>query len=80
MILVQKMSYEDIGRHYGCSGSNIKKVAIRIGIQLPQRRKPKESETFNKGTGQKYYCLNCGKLLNQDNGGSYKHKFCDNKC
>ena len=80
MILVQKMSYEDIGRHYCCSGSNIKKVATRIGIQLPQRRKSKERETFNKGTGQKYYCLNCGKLLNQDNGSSYKHKFCDNKC
>lgn len=29
------MSYEEIGRKYGCSGSNIKKVAIKIGINLP---------------------------------------------
>lgn len=50
-----------------------------VGINLPQRRKINEKETFNKGTGKKYYCLNCRKLLNQD-GENYKHKFCDNKC
>lgn len=79
LIIVEKLSYEEIGRRYGCSGSNIKKVALRVGINLPQRRKINEKETFNKGTGKKYYCLNCGKLLNQD-GENYKHKFCDNKC
>lgn len=79
LIIVEKLSYEEIGRRYGCSGSNIKKVALRIGINLPQRRKINEKETFNKGTGKKYYCLNCGKLLNQD-GENYKHKFCDIKC
>lgn len=26
-ILVDKLSYEEIGRRYGCSGSNIKKVS-----------------------------------------------------
>lgn len=39
MILIDKMSYEEIGKMYGCTGSNIKKVASRIGIKLPQRRK-----------------------------------------
>ena len=68
MILVQKISYEEIGKYYGCTGANIKKVAIKIGIQLPQRRKLNENETFNKGTGKKYYCLNCGQLLSQSNG------------
>lgn len=29
------MSYEEIGKHYGCTGTNIKKVANKIGIQLP---------------------------------------------
>ena len=48
---MDKLSYEEIGRKYGCSGSNIKKVAQRIGIDLPQRRKVNPSETFNKGTG-----------------------------
>ena len=80
MILVQKLSYEEIGRQYGCSGSNIKKVALRIGIELPQRRKVNDCETFNRGTGKKYYCLNCGKLLSQDGGNNYKHKYCSNEC
>lgn len=73
-ILVDKLSYEEIGRKYGCSGSNIKKVAQRIGIELPQRRKVNPNETFNKGTGQKCYCLNCGKEV------TYPKKFCDFTC
>ena len=73
-ILVDKLSYEEIGRKYGCSGSNIKKVAQRIGIELPQRRKVNPNETFNKGTGQKYYCLNCGKEI------TYPKKFYDLTC
>ena len=80
MILVQKISYEEIGKYYGCTGANIKKVAIKIGIQLPQRRKLNENETFNKGTGKKYYCLNCGQLLSQSNWKNYRHKYCSNKC
>ena len=79
LINVEKVSYEEIGRRYGCSGSNIKKVAKNIGIELPQRRKINPSETFNKGTGKKYYCLNCGKELHQKSSNSY-NKFCDNKC
>lgn len=39
MILVQELSYEDIGKYYGCSGSNIRKIASRIGINIPYRRK-----------------------------------------
>lgn len=34
-ILVDKLSYEEIGRHYNCTGSNIKKVALKLGIELP---------------------------------------------
>ena len=80
MILVQNISYEEIGKYYGCTGANIKKIAIKIGIQLPQRRKLNENETFNKGTGKKYYCLNCGQLLSQSNWKNYRHKYCSNKC
>ena len=78
LINVEKVSYEEIGRRYGCSGSNIKKVAKQLGIELPQRRKINPNETFNKGTGKKYYCLNCGRELNQ--GLTSTHKFCDNTC
>lgn len=57
LILVDKLSYEEIGRRYGCSGTNIKNVARRLGIELPVKRKINPKETFNR----KYkYCLNCG--------------------
>lgn len=59
-ILIDGKSYEELGREYGCTGSNIKKVAIRIGINLPQKRKINECETFNRKK-KIYTCLNCKK-------------------
>ena len=61
LILIENKSYEEIGKIYGCTGNNIKKVAIRLGIQLKKRRKINPIETFNKGTGKTKQCLNCGK-------------------
>lgn len=77
LINIEKVSYEEIGRKYGCSGANIKKTAKRLGIELPQRRKINPIETFNKGTGKKYYCLNCGKEIEDT---SHSPKFCSCKC
>ena len=71
LINIEKVSYEEIGRRYGCSGSNIKKVAKQLGIELPRRRKINPSEHFNK---QQHYCLNCGKEIKTGN------KFCDVNC
>lgn len=56
-----KLSYEAIGRIYNCSGNAIKKAAKKLGIELQSRRIINPSETFNKGTGAKSVCLNCGK-------------------
>ena len=53
LINVEKVSYEEIGRRYGCSGTNIKKVAKQLGIELPQRRKINPNETFGKGCSHK---------------------------
>lgn len=78
MILIDKMSYEEIGKMYGCTGSNIKKVASRIGIKLPQRRKINQSEYFNKGTGRTSICLNCNKEFKAYNGLS--GKYCCSQC
>ena len=75
LILNQKMSYEQIGREQGCSGTYIKKLAIKLGIELPKRRKINSKETFNRGTGKVRYCLNCGKLLN-----NIQTKYCSNIC
>lgn len=65
LIYEQKRTYEEIGRLYGCTGSNIKKVAKRIGIDLPIKRKVNEKEHFNRKTK---YCLNCSKELVIYNG------------
>ena len=74
-ILQDKISYEELGRRYGCSGANVKKQAKKLGIELPQRRKINESEHFNKNVNKRF-CLYCGKELI---GSRSAHKFCDNK-
>lgn len=78
LIQIQKLPYEQIGRMFNCSGNNIKKVARKLGIELVQKRKINESETFNKGKGKKGICLNCGCEYNIYR--SSKGKFCSNKC
>lgn len=78
LILVEKLSYEEIGRRYGCSGNNIKKAALRLGIKLEKRRIINECETFNKGKGETATCLNCGKEFLKYHGSS--GKYCCHKC
>lgn len=80
LLLEEKRSYEEVGRMYGCSGSNIKSVALRIGIELPPRRVINPKETFNKGVSKRQLksCLNCGKLF-QDKYGD-RSKYCCCKC
>lgn len=79
LINVEKVSYEEIGRRYGCSGANIKKVATKLGIELPQRRKINPCETFDRSSRKIiHHCLNCGKEF-EHRSSSY-NKFCSNKC
>lgn len=79
-LINQGVSYEEIGRRYGCSGSNIKKVALRIGIELKQRRAINECETFGKGIIKvpTAICLNCGKEFPKYSNSS--GKYCCLKC
>lgn len=77
-LISQKKSYEEIGRMYGCSGSNIKKVCIRLGIKLEQKRIINPKETFNKGTAKKGICKNCGKEFAIYKGSC--GKYCSTKC
>lgn len=83
LINVEKVSYEEIGRRYGCSGSNIKKVASRIGIELPKRRNINTSETFNKNKtfnkiNRTCICINCGNEFPYKSG--YSNKYCSIEC
>lgn len=88
-IFEEKLSYEQIGKLYNCSGGNIRKVAQRIGIELPERRRINPKETFNKGTFRKIdengikitntgICLNCGREFKKISG--YSNKFCCGEC
>lgn len=77
LINIEKVSYEEIGRRYGCSGTNIKKAAKQIGIDLPIRNSNAGREPSNKGTAKKYYCLYCGKEIPSD---GHSRKYCDSKC
>lgn len=74
------ISYEEIGRRYGCSGANIKKTAIRLGMELKPRRTINKNETFGRGIIKVpiAICLNCGKEFPKYAGST--GKYCSNKC
>lgn len=80
LINIQGLSYLEIGKMYGVSGSAIKSVAKRKGVPIPKRRIINENETFNKGKSryEKSICIECGKEFIQ-----YPNKygpFCSHKC
>lgn len=77
-VFVDNLSYEEIGKIYGCSGNNIKKVMCKRNITLPTRSKNAGKTPYNKGGGKKYYCLNCGSLIEHRRNTTYK--FCSNSC
>lgn len=76
LLIDQKLSYEAVGRIFGCTGANIKSVCLRYGIQIEQKRTINPKEHFNKGTGKKQeYCVICGKPLKR-----WQRKCCGRKC
>jgi hypothetical protein len=82
LILVDKKSYEEIGRMYNVTGAAIKKAAERLNIQLEKRRNVGENETFGK-TGFKIerkigVCLHCGNDFVEY--ASKSNKYCSSKC
>lgn len=82
LILTEKKSYEEIGRIYGCTGSNIKKVALHLGIKLHPRRVKNPKETFGTGIRKTKrpicICKYCGKeFIKYDNSKGY---FCSCRC
>lgn len=60
-IFEDKLSYEQLGRIYGCTGAAVKKAAIRLGIPITYKRVINPKETFNKGTARTTVCVHCGK-------------------
>ena len=77
-LIDEELSFEEVGRKYKCSGSNIRKVAQRLNIIVPPRRAVNPCETFRRGTAKKGICKNCGKefILYLSHSGIY----CSSKC
>lgn len=80
--LINKYSYEEIGRMFGTSGTTVVHTAKRMGIKLIKKRKINQKETFNKDKKLKplkiHKCLNCGQEFIVKNG-TYG-KFCCRQC
>lgn len=77
-LINQGLSYDEIGKMYNVSGAAIRKVAPRIGIQLPRRRKINPNETFNKGKVKTAICIYCGKTFIKYPASS--GKYCSQEC
>ena len=79
LILVDNITYIELGKMFSCTDNAVKKRARKLGIVLPKRRKISNTETFNKGTVLKSlptkYCVYCGKPLNR-----YNPKYCNVEC
>ena len=74
LIFNQKKSYDEVGKIYGCSGSNIRKIMQKtLNLELPKRRKINDCEHFHKGD-YRGKCKYCGKPI------SKSKTFCDFKC
>lgn len=74
-IHIDNLSYEEIGRRLNMSGNGVKKLALRLGIELPKRRKINPKENFNKSVSNRTInlCLNCDKETTNQ-------KYCSQKC
>lgn len=77
-LITQGLTYDEIGRMYNVSGAAIRKVAPRIGIQLPQRRKINPNETFNRKEPEIGICQYCGNSFIKYS--KAERKYCSVKC
>lgn len=77
-ILEDKLSYEQIGRIYNCTGAGVKKAAIRLGIPIVSRRIINPNENFNRGTANKAICVYCGREFVC--APSRPHDYCSIEC
>ncbi len=78
-VFVDNLSYNEIGKLYNCSGTNIKKVMRKRGVKLPIRNEGNSKQIpHNKGKGKIYHCLNCGCVLTKHKNN--KLKYCSNSC
>lgn len=78
-IFVDKLSYKEIGRIYGCSDTYIKRRSRELGIELPIRAKfPEGFKPHNVKTTPDNTCKFCGKEYYRY--GVNKGEYCSINC
>ena len=77
LLVIENLSYEDVGRRFNCTGSYIRKLCRKLEVYVPKKRKINSSEHFNKGRVTKFKCLNCGGSFVPYNK---KSKYCSRGC
>lgn len=82
LINIDKVSYEELGRRYGVTGTAVKKAAKKLGINLPKRREinPNELKSFAKREKTTHVCQNpnCRKVF--EHRPSSFNKYCSLSC
>lgn len=80
LILVQKLSYAEIGRKYGIADTTVRRHAIKLNIQLEPRWKTLNDEytPHNKGKRKTKNCIGCG--VEFDLNTHYSQMFCCKLC
>lgn len=78
LINIDNKPYEEIGRMYKCTGTNIVKAARRLGIELRARRVVNPKETFSARKARIVRCINCGKEFKPYK--TSRDKYCSMKC
>lgn len=71
MLLVEDLTYKSIGEFYGVSGVYIRKLCVKIGINVPNR------SVRNPNNKKRYYCKNCGNEIFKMSG---IPKYCNSRC
>lgn len=78
MLFVEKLSYREMGRHFGVSDTYIKRVCKKLNIHLSTRKVfPENWIPHNKDKKQEKECLNCGEKFSFTQKES---KYCCHQC
>jgi hypothetical protein len=78
LIINKNLSYAEIGRRYGVTGTYIKKVCNKLEIQLKKRKVfPINWQPHNKGKVKNKICLYCEKQFIVEYN---KAKYCSTQC
>lgn len=80
LIIVEKLSYAEIGRRYNIADTTVRRNALKLGINLEKRWEAKSPDyvPHNKGKRKTSNCLDCDNEFELKT--HYGQKFCNKIC